>query len=126
MYFITVVLQGLTGEVRDVREVHEHQVVVGTAGNELEALRHHSVGECLTVLHDLLLIGLELRLQCFAEADGLAGDDVLEWAALAAWEDILVKLEAFCGLCTGQDETATWSTEGLVGRRGRHVRVWNR
>ena len=98
MYFITVVLQGLTGEVRDVREVHEHQVIVRTAGNELEALRHHSVGECLTVLYDLLLVGLEFRLQCFAEADGLTGDDVLERAALAAREDVLVELEAFRSL----------------------------
>ena len=44
-------------------------------------------GEGLSVLDHRLGVGLEARLERFAERDGLGGDDVHEGAALKAGED---------------------------------------
>lgn len=122
---VAVVLEKLTGYVVEVCKVYEHEVVVSTAGDEFKALGEHGVGECLTVLYNLLLIGLEFWLQGFAEADGLRGDDVLERTALAAWEYVFVELEAVSGFCTGQNQAATWTTKGLVGCRSNNVCIWD-
>src|SRR3990167_4293230 len=41
-------------------------------------------GHGLGVFHHLLLVGLELRLQRFLEADRFGGDHVLQWATLGS------------------------------------------
>ena len=57
------------------------------------------------IFHDLLRVSLELRLQGFAKAYGLGGDDVLQGAALGAGEhggvDLFVN-----GLVIAEDQAA--------------------
>ena len=67
-------------------EIHEHQVVVGAAGHEIESAVEQSLGECLCVVDDLLLISLEFGLERLAEADSLCRDDMHERTALRAGE----------------------------------------
>ena len=53
-----------------------HQVVVRAAADQIEALLLECVREHAGVGDDALLVGLELRLECLAEADCLCGDDM--------------------------------------------------
>ena len=125
MDFVRVDLELFTGEAFDVREVDQHEVVVRAAGDELEALLHHGVGQSRGVLDDLFLVRLELWFQSLAEADGLGRDDVLQRTALAAREDRLVEVELLVGFLVAEDHAAAGTAKGLV-RGGRDdVRVRN-
>ncbi|MNC28141.1 hypothetical protein D3C75_763380 [compost metagenome] len=93
--------------------IHQHQVVVGAAGNDVEAFGHQGFSQHLGVFDHLLGIGLELRLQRFAEGYGLGCDDMHQRAALGAREYGLVD---FLGPgFAGQDHTAAGTAQGLVG-----------
>ena len=96
-------------------------MVVGAAGDDVEATLDEHAGHGLGVLDHLLLVGLELGLQGFLEAHRLAGDDVHQRAALGTGEDRRVELllDGFVGL--GQDQAATRTAQGLVGSAGDHV-----
>ena len=125
MDFVRVDLELFTGEAFDVREVDQHEVVVRAAGDELEALIHHGVGQSRGVLDNLFLIGLELGFQRFTEADGLGGDNVLQRTALAAREDGFVEVVLLVGFLVAEDHAAAGTAKGLV-RGGRDdVRVRN-
>src|SRR5690606_12741123 len=104
----------------------QEQVVPGAAGNHVEAAFDEYLGHGLGVLHHLLLVGLELRLQGFLEAHGLGGDHVHQRAALAAREygGVQLLLDLFVGL--GQDQAAARAAQGLVGGGGDHVGVGQR
>src|SRR3990167_4832680 len=103
----------------DQRE--QEQVVLGAAGDHVKTALDEYARNGLGVLHHLLLVGLELRLQGFFEAHGLGRDHVLQRAALAAWEYCRVELllQRFVG--AGQNQAATWTAQGLVGSGGDHV-----
>ena len=113
-HLVQTALKFLTGEVAEGAQVNQHQVVVRTAGNQTESTLHQSVSQCGGVGNNGLAVGLELRLQCFAEADSLCCDDVHQRAALCAGEDCLVDL--LCQLfVVGEDQTASRATECLMG-----------
>ena len=57
-------------------DIHEHQVVVGSAADQPEAVPLHALGQGCRVEDDLLLVRLEGRLQGFMQANGLGGDHV--------------------------------------------------
>ena len=76
------------GEFRELGpEVEEHTVVVGTTGDDMIAFVDESLRHDGGVLLNLLLVGLELGLQCLTERDGFGGNDMLERSALCAGED---------------------------------------
>ena len=77
------------------------------------------------VFDDLLLIGLEFRLECFAQRHRLGGDDVLQGAALGAGEDGGVQLFGDLRI-VAQQHAAPGAAEGLVGGGGHHVGVGDR
>lgn len=91
VYLVQTALQLLAGHA-GLSQVDEHQVVVRAAADQIEALLLQCLREHARVGDDALLVRLELRFECLAEADCLCGDNVLERTALCAGEDGLVKL----------------------------------
>ena len=102
-------------------QVHQHQVVVGAAGDQVEAGVGEGLGQGGGILDDLLLVGLEFRLEGFAQGHRLGGDDVEERAALGAGEDGGIDLLG--QILLAEDHAAPGTPEGLVGGGGDHVGV---
>ena len=99
-------------------------MVIGTAGDKIKTTLHQRPGQSLGILHHLLRIKFELRLQRFLEGDGLGGDDVHQRAALNPREDIAVE---FLGvLFPAEDHAATRAAQGFVGSCGHILGIWNR
>ena len=94
-------------------EVQQQQVVVGSAGYHADAFFTEGLFHGLRIQDDLMLIGPEVFLQRFAEADSLTGDHMLQRAALGSGEDSLV--DGLGILFTAQDHTAAGTAQGLVG-----------
>ncbi|MNO97992.1 hypothetical protein D3C76_897220 [compost metagenome] len=101
-------------------------MVLGATGNHVETTLDEHAGHGLGVLHDLLLVSLELRLQGFLEADGLGSDDVLQRATLGAREDGGVQLLLDLFVLASEDQAAARAAQGLVGGGGDHVGERNR
>ena len=99
-------------------------MVVGAARDDVEALVHQRLAESGGVLHDLLLIRLELRLQRLAEADGLGRDDVHQRAALHAGKDALV--DRLGELLLAEDEAAARAAQRLMGGGGDDIGIRHR
>ena len=68
-------------------QINQHEVIVGSAGDNAEAMLRHARGERLGVQHHLPLIFAEARLQRLVETNRLRRDHVHERAALDAGED---------------------------------------
>ena len=120
--FVKALFEFLAGDVHGT-EVNEEEVVVRTAGNEVEAFCEKSLFKRFRVLYDLFLISLEFGLESFAEANRLCGDGVHERTALCAGEDCLVDL--LCEFFSAEDHTAARTAEGLVSGGGNDVSVGN-
>ena len=101
--------------------VHQHHVAFGAAADDAQAALDQRLGHDLGVLHHLLLVGRELRIQRFLEGDRLGGDHVHQRAALQAGEDGAV--DRLLVLRLHQDEAAARAAQALVGGGGDHVRV---
>ena len=94
-------LGDLAGELGVERpQVDDHQVVVGAARHEPEALPRQRLGQRRRVRHDLVGVLLERRVGGLAERHRLAGDDVLQRPALPAREHGLVDRCGVLGLAT--------------------------
>jgi hypothetical protein len=106
--------------------VDQHQVVLGAAGDDLVAARDDRVRHRLRVLHHLLLVVLELRLQRFLEGDGLGGDDVHQRTALDAGNTSDWNFFSSSSLALADDDAAARTAQGLVRGRGDHVRMRHR
>ena len=85
------------------------------SGAELE---RRSIENCL------VLVGLELGFQCFAEAYGLCSDDMHQRAALSAGEHGAVYL--LFKLLLAEDERAARPAQGLMRSRRDDVGIGNR
>ncbi len=96
-------------------------MVFSTAGHHVKAALDKHAGHGLGVLHHLLLVSLELRLQGFFEADRFSSDHVLQRAALGAREYGRVQLLLDLGVGASQDQAATWTAQGLVRGGGHDV-----
>src|ERR671917_630679 len=95
-------------------QVHQDQVVVRAAGDEVEPAFQESLGHRLAVLDYPTGVVLELWLERLAEGDGLAGDRVHEGAALHPREDAAVDLLG--ELLAAEDHAPSRPAQGLVGR----------
>ena len=121
-------VEGLAGDfaVEAFRtQIDEHEVIIRAAADDAVAEGAERGSEGLGVFDDLGGVVFEVRLEALAEADGLRGDDVHEWAALHAGEDLALDLfeEVFV---VREDDAATRTTEGLVRGAGDEVGVFHR
>ncbi len=82
----------------------------------LKPLLRQGGGEGLGIFDDLLLVGLELRLQRLLEGHRLGGDDMHQRPALDAGEDVAV--ERLGKLFAAEDHAAARAAQGLVGGGG--------
>ena len=123
---IQAVLQLLAGQITHVPQVDEGQMVVGAAGHQLHAPLHQAIGQGGGVLHHLLLIDLELRLEGLAQRHSLAGNDMHQRATLNTRENGFIKVIFLGSLFVCQNQSASWSSQGLVGRCCNHIRIRNR
>ena len=101
----------------------------------MEAALHQFLCQYLGILLYLLSPLLELRLQCLTEGNSLGSDDMLQRTALLSGEDGRVQqlrhllhdtlrsgvTPGIVEVLTHQDNTATWTTQGLMGGRGNDV-----
>ena len=118
------VLQLLAGDVEGT-QVDQHQVVISTAGNEVKTSLEKAVSQSLSILNDLSLILLELRLKSLAEANSLSSDSVHKRTALSSGEDSGVDLLSQ-SLVISEDKAASGSTESLMCSSCSDVSVGNR
>src|ERR671917_1928754 len=95
-------------------QVHQDQVVVRPAGDEVEPALEQSLRHRLTILDYLAGVAPELGLERLAEGDGLAGDGVHEGSALHPREDAAVDLLG--ELLAAEDHAPARPAQRLVGR----------
>ena len=107
-----------------VGQVHEHQVVVGAARDEAEAVGQKGIGEGLRVFQDLALILFELLREGLLEGHRLGGDDVHQGAALHSRKDF--RVQGAGELLFAEDESAAGAAEGLVGGHGDELAAGHR
>ena len=100
-------------------------MIVGAAGDQLHATPVEHLRDDAGVLHDGVLVRLELRLERLLQRHGLGRDHVHQRAALSAGEDGGVDLPGN-GLVVGEDHAAAGTAQGLVVGGGHHVRIGNR
>ena len=81
---------GLGAENAFLEDIDQHEVIVGSAGDDAEAGLLQALREHLGVGDDLRGVGAELGPQRLSEGNSLGGDDVHERTALLAGEDRLV------------------------------------
>ncbi|ENN85865.1 hypothetical protein RHSP_17832 [Rhizobium freirei PRF 81] len=117
-------LRTLAGGVL-LAQVDQHQVVVGAAGDDVDAAGNQRFGQSLGVLDDLSGVILELRLQRFAESHGLGGDDVHQRTTLETGEDRRVELLGQI-LFIGEDHAAARAAQRLVRGGGGNVAMRER
>src|SRR5215210_1657007 len=107
-----------------VAQVHEDEVVVSSAGDEVETSLEQTLGHRPAVLDDLAGVVFELGLECLTEGHSLAGYGVHERAALHPGEDAAVHLLG--ELFTAEDHAAAGAPQRLVGGRCDDLAVWDR
>ena len=73
-------------------QVDQHQMVVGAAGDDIEAVAAQRFRQRLGVFDHVLRIDLEVRPQRLGEGDGLGGDHMHQRTALQAREDRRIQL----------------------------------
>lgn len=111
-------------------------MAVGTVSNEGISERLELLLQCLGVVNDLLLVGLEFRSSSLLECNGKSSDGVVVGTTLVAREDrevngtLKVVEDLLAGLgvsgtdtLTEEDHGATRTTEGLVGCGGDNIGV---
>ena len=100
-------------------------MVVRSARHQTQAAIGHALTHCSGVLHHMVDVFLESRLQGLAEGNGLASDNMHERAALATREhgriDLLEQV-----LIVREDEAAARTTKGLMAGGRDDVRIRNR
>src|SRR5690606_40264408 len=104
-------------------DIHQDQVIVRATGDEPKTIAPHALGQRRGVAYDLLLVGLEGGLKRLVETDGLGGNHVHQWSALAAGENAGIEFLRVFRLT--KDQTAARATKRLVRRRGDEVRMGN-
>ena len=92
-------------------------MIIRAAADQTEAVAEHAAGQGAGVEEDLLLVGLELRLEGLLETNRFRGDDMHERPALDAGEGLRINLLGM-GLLA-QNQPAPRTAQRLVGG-GRH------
>ncbi len=106
-------------------QVHQHEVVVGAAGDDVEAVGAQRFRKRLSVFDDVLRVDLEVRPQRFRERHRLGGDHMHQRPALQAREDRRIQLLGD-DLVVGQDQAAARTAQRLVGGGGGDVGIGHR
>ena len=103
-------------------QIKQAQVIVRTAGNEIESPLHKSVGKSLCVFDNSLLILFKLRLKSFAEANCLTGNYVHKRSALCAREHSGVEL--LCKIFViAKDKSAAGSAQSFMSSCGNNIGI---
>ena len=79
------------------KDIDQHEMRVGAAGNDAEAFRRQRISQYFRVGHDLPGVIAEIGLHGFAEAHRLGGDNVHEWPTLHAGENDFI--DSGCKSC---------------------------
>ena len=106
-------------------EINQHDMGVGAAGNDIEAMPNQRFREYGGIFHDLRGISFERRGQRLAKGDVLARNHMHQRTALNTRENRRVYFLGD-GLVVGQDHAAAGSTQCLVGRRRHDMRMGER
>ena len=122
MCLIQQLLHRFTGELVG-SQVNQHQMIIRTAGNDLDITAKQPLAERLRIVHNPLLVYLEIIGERFLEADSLGRDHMHQRASLNAGEDRLIKVELIRSLLVAQDQAAAGSSQGLMGSGGHHIRI---
>ena len=75
-------------------KVNEHEVVIRAAGDQINSAGKQPVCERFCIIKDCLLIGLEFRLERFAETNSFCRDSMHQRASLRAGENGLINRRA--------------------------------
>ena len=81
-----------------IGQINEHQVIVRTAGHDLDISCKQSFAQCLCIVNDSLLIFLEIIGERFLEANCLGSDHMHQRTALNTREDRFVEVIFLSGL----------------------------
>ena len=113
-------------------------MVIGPAGDELDAVRLETFGHGVHVAHHLRLVRGEVGARGLLQCDGEARDGVVMGTALEPWEDAKVDLvlqvvhdrvsflvDTLLAFAV-EDHRAARAPQGLVRRGGHHVGVIER
>src|SRR5690606_10707635 len=121
-----------------ISEVYEHQMIIGSATYDVEAVRNHRFCEGACIGNHLFSVGFKFRIDGFSERNGFSSDHMFEWPALnsgeistvehgthhfgfAFWRFVSVGvLEIF----THHNQSATWTAQSFVGGGGYNVAVF--
>ncbi len=132
---------GLTGEIGEFStEVDEHQVIVGTAGDQLITLSNESSRHSGSVSNDLFLVIFILRPESLAESNSLSSDHVFQRAALDTGKnsgikdsghlfDLTLRSSETPGIVevgAHKDDTAARTAKGFMGGGSNDMGVRNR
>ena len=101
-------------------------MIVRVTGYDFYATFFQSFAECLGVLQNLLLILFKFRLKCFLEAHCFCCDHMHKRSSLDSREYCFVKVELLIHLIAGEDHTASGSSQCLMRRSRRHMRIRDR
>ena len=105
-------------------QVHQHDVAFGATAHNAQTARSERFCHDACIGQHLLLVELELGLQCFLERHRFGGNHMHQRAALQAGEDGAV--DGFLVLRLHQDDAATRATQALVGGAGDDVGMRHR
>ena len=112
VYLVQTLLHLLARDAHGA-EIHQNEVVVGAARDQIKALGLQRLGQSLAVENDLMLVSLELGLESLAEANCLSSNGVHKRTALNTGEYSLVYL--LCKLLVvGKYHTAARTAESFV------------
>ena len=101
-------------------------MVIRSTGYDIYAPVHQSLAERLRIGNDIFPILFKTWIERLLEANRLRRDHVHERAALDARENGFIQFIFGREFLAGQDHTASWAAQCLMGRRRRHMRVRDR
>ena len=125
MSLIQKLLHCLSGQIIGC-QIHQHQMIVRSAGHDLDLTVHQSLCQRLGIVSHPLHILFELRLQRLREAHSLRCDHMHQRTALNPREHRLVEVVLFICRGSGHNHAAPRSPKGLVGGSCHNVRVGHR
>ena len=107
-----------------VSQIDKHQMIVGSAADEIDAALHQTVCKRRSVQHNLLLIAFKFIGERFAEADGLGRNHMHQRASLDSREHSFINL--LCIFRGTEDHSAARTAQRLMRRCRRKmcIRHW--
>ena len=107
-----------------VQQFDKHQVIVCSAGNQVDVAGEKFFAQNLCIQDDLMLISFEVFCKGFAESNRFGGNDMHQRTALCAREDSFVDLRTeFFGT---ENHASARSAERFMGRSRGHIGIRDR